>query len=277
MRRRHSPLAGGQVIPFPLMNGRAERPLPSNMSVAFDRVRFGYDDTGHPVLRDVSFDVPAGRMVALAGHVGAGKRSCARLLQRLWDVEGGSVRIGGADIRDLPPAVLRDLVAIVPRTCQLAHEPLRDLFRLARPGAPDADIEDAARSAQVHEAILRLPRGYDAPAETWVSLLSAGERQRLALACAVMGRAPILILDELANRQGVDDEAAWAAALTRVRQDRTILLIAQRLETLKLCDWIVVLEQGTVVEEGRHDHLVNWNDRYAGLIATGTLACHTLT
>ncbi len=270
MRSRHSPLAKGQVIPFPLLTGRGARLAPSNMSVAFDAVCFGYEDIGQPVLREVSFDVPAGQMVALAGHAGAGKRSCARLLQRLWDVEQGAVRIGGADIRDLPPAMVRDLVAIVPRTCRLPHEPLRDVFRLARPGAPDADIEQAARLAQVHKAIVRLPEGYDTPAEGWAALLTAGERQRLALACAVLAKAPILILDEVAG-QSVADAIAWTAALSRVREGRTVLVIAQRLDTLKLCDWIVVLEQGTVVEEGRHDHLVAWRDRYAGLIAAHTL------
>lgn len=271
MRSRHSSLAVGQVIPFPLLKGRGARSAPSNMSVAFDDVRFGYEDTGQPVLRGVSFDVPAGQMVALAGHAGAGKRSCARLLQRLWDAEGGSVRIGGADVRDLPPAMVRDLVAIVPRTCRLPHEPLRDVFRLARPGAPDADIEQAARLAEIHAAIERLPAGYDTPAEAWAGLLTAGERQRLALACAVLGRAPILILDELAARQTAEDEAAWTQAVAQVRRGRTVLLIAQRLDTLRLCDWIVVLEQGAVVEEGRHEHLVAWKDRYAGLIAAHTL------
>ena len=270
MRGRHSSLARGQVIPFPLLNGRA-RTVPANMSVAFEGVRFGYADTGQTALRDISFDVPAGQMVALVGHAGAGKRSCARLLQRLWDAEAGCVRIGGADIRDLPPAMLRDLVTIVPRTCRLPHEPLRDLFRLARPGAPDVEIEAAARLAQVHDQILRLPDGYDTPAEAWALLLTAAERQRLALACAVLGRAPILILDELVGGQADEDERLWAAALAQVRRGRTVMVIAQRLETARLCDWIVVLEQGMVVEEGRHDHLAAWKDRYAGLIASHTL------
>ena len=269
MRGRHSVLAQGQVIPFPLLNGHGVRPAPSNMAVSFDTVRFGYE--GHPALQDVSFDIPAGQMVALVGHAGAGKHSCARLLQRLWDVEGGSVSIGGADVRDLPPAVVRDLVAFVPRACRLPHEPIRVLFRLARPGVAQAQIEDAARLAQMHETILRLPEGYDTPATAWAGLLTAGERQRLALACAVLGRAPILILDEMATGQGDGDEAAWAAAVSRVRHGRTVLLIGQRLETAKLADWIVVLEQGAVVEEGRHDRLVTWNDRYAGLIAAGML------
>ncbi len=271
MRGHQSVLAHGQVISFPMPSGRSARPAPSNMAVSFDKVSFGYQDTGHPILRDVSFDIPAGRMVALTGHAGAGKRSCARLLQRLWDVESGSVRVGGVDIRDLPPAVVRDLVAVVPRTCRLPHELVRDLFRLARPGAAAAEIEDAARLAQVHETILRLPQGYDTPASVWAGLLTAGERQRLALACAVLGRAPILILDETVAGQGTDDEAAWTAAVARVRHGRTVLLIGQRLETVKLADWIVVLEQGTVVEEGRHDHLVAWKDRYTRLIATHTL------
>ena len=271
MRGRHSVLAQGQVIPFPLLNGHGVRPAPSNMAVSFDNVRFGYQDTGHPALRGVSFDIPAGQMVSLVGHAGAGKRSCARLLQRLWDVEGGSVRIGGADIRDLPPAVLRDLVAVVPRICRLPYEPVRALFRLSRPGAADAEIEDVARLAQVHETILGLPEGYDTPACVWAGLLTAGERQRVALACAVLGRAPILVLDEMVAGESTRDEVAWIAAVSRVRHGRTVLLIGQRLETVKLADWIVVLEQGAVVEEGRHDRLVTWNDRYAGLIAAHTL------
>jgi ABC-type multidrug transport system fused ATPase/permease subunit len=271
MRGHHSVLAHGQVISFPMPSGRSARPAPSNMAVSFDQVSFGYQDTGHPVLRDVSFDIPAGRMVALTGHAGAGKRSCIRLLQRLWDVESGAVRIGGTDVRDLPPAGLRDLFAVVPRSCRLPHEPVRDLFRLVRPGAPDRDIEAAARLCRVHETILRLPDGYDTPAELWATRLTAGERQRLALACAVLGRAPILILDELAAPQSAVDEQAWAEAVAQVRRGRTVLLIGRRLDTLKQADWIVVMEQGTVVEEGRHDHLIAWNDRYTRLIATHTL------
>jgi len=240
------------------------RPLP--MSVYFEDVRFGQDAIGRDILKGVSFDIPAGEMMALAGHAGAGKRSCASLLLRQWDAEAGTVRIGDADIRDLPPAALRAMIALVPPDGGLGNACLLDSFRRARPDASAAEIEDAARQAGVHDVITALPQGYETPADVWDERLAAGERQRIGIACIMLMKAPIVILHETPARLNMADEQALQAALTQLRRGRTVLLISHRLSTLKLADNIVVLEQGVVVEEGRHAHLLAWNDRYARLL-----------
>lgn len=240
--------------------------IPSKMSVSFQDVRFGYKAIGRDVLKGVSFDIPAGRMVALVGHAGAGKRSCAHLLLRRHEVEGGAVRIGHTDIRDLPPATLRDLVSLAPQADEPGDACLLGHFRQARPGVTFEEIEAAARQAQVHEVIAALPQGYETPMRS--EQLTAGERQRISIARTMLGKAQIVILHETASRLNAADAQALQTALSHLRRGRTVLLISHRLSTLKLADNIVVIEQGVVVEEGRHDHLVAWNDRYTRLLET---------
>jgi ATP-binding cassette subfamily C protein CydCD len=244
----------------------AGRAIPSKMPVSFQDVRFGYKAIGRDVLKGVSFDIPAGRMVALVGHAGAGKRSCAHLLLRRHEVEGGAVRIGHTDIRDLPPATLRDLVSLAPQADEPGDACLLDHFRQARPGVTFEEIEAAARQAQVHEVIAALPQGYETPMRS--EQLTAGERQRISIARTMLGKAQIVILHETASRLNAADAQALQTALSHLRRGRTVLLISHRLSTLKLADNIVVIEQGVVVEEGRHDHLVAWNDRYTRLLET---------
>ena len=248
MHDRHSAFPDAPAYTQAQVEDRGQKPRPSDMSIGFHDVHFGYDG-GHTVLKGISFDIPAGKMIALTGHLGAGKRSCARLLTRLWDVSGGRVRIGGTDVRDLPLKTLRELVAYVPREGSFA----------TLPEANDAERREAARIAEIDDL--------DALPET----LSPGERQRLALAAAILSQAPILILDEPASRLSAADELAWRRAVANVRRGRTVLLIAHRLATLRMADAIVVIERGEVVEEGKHEHLLAWNDRYTALIANQTI------
>jgi ABC-type multidrug transport system fused ATPase/permease subunit len=236
------------------------------MSVYFNDVRFGQEAIGRDILKGVSFDIPAGEMMALAGHAGAGKRSCASLLLRHWEAEAGTVRIDDADIRDLPPATLRAMITLVPPDGGLGNTCLLDAFRQARPDASAEEIKDAAQQVRVHDVIAALPQGYETPYDIWSERLTAGERQRIAIARILLGKTPIVILHETPARLNADDAQALQAALSQLRRGRTVLLISHRLSTLKLADNIVVLEQGVVVEEGRHAHLVAWNDRYARLL-----------
>lgn len=250
------------VISFPQIDGRAR----AASAISFEAVRFGPAHAGPEVLKGISFEIAAGQMVALTGTAGAGKSCCAHLMRHPWEVAGGVIRLDGRNIRDLSPAALNDLVAVVPQVCALRHERLRDNFALARPESSIAEIEAAARQAQVHDVIVRLPQGYDTAYEVWSERLSAGERHRVALTCALLKKTPVLVVDETLSALTVTDELAWQMALTQIRPGRTLLVISRRVSTLRRADWIVVLEQGVVVEEGRHDQLVAWHDCYARLI-----------
>ncbi len=272
MHSRFSELKQNPVYPLPRQETGVVKPMPARMPVRFEDVRFGYEALGRDVLKGIGFTIPAGQMVALVGQAGAGKSTCARLLQRLWMAEVGTVRIGAMDVKALSMAVLRDLVAVVPQECSLHPDSsVREALRLGKPDATPAEVETAARQTQVHEVILRLPQGYGTAYETWREHLTAGERQRIAMARALLGKAPVVILHETASRLNTADEKALQQTLLHLRHHRTVLLISHRLSTIRMADNIIVLEDGVIVEEGRHDHLVAWNDRYAHLIATGAL------
>jgi ATP-binding cassette subfamily C protein CydCD len=246
-------------------HGAAARPAAA--AVQFEDVRFGYGGERGEVLRGLTFEVRAGQMVALVGRSGAGKSTCANLLMRFWDAESGHVRIGGVDVRDLPMRTLRQMVAMVPQDVHLFHESVADNIRLGRPEATLDEVRRAARIAQADSFIMNLPEGYDTQCGERGARLSGGERQRIAIARAVLCDAPILILDEAASNLDAENERALQAALAQVRQDRTVLVIAHRQSTIRAADWIVVLENGKEVEEGRHHQLVTWNDRFTRLIA----------
>jgi ABC-type multidrug transport system fused ATPase/permease subunit len=238
----------------------------ADTSVRFSEVRFRYAGRRCDALNGTDFEVPAGKMVALVGHSGAGKSTCANLLMRHWDVTGGRISIGGRDVRNLPLETLRSLVAMVPKNVRLEQGTIADTICLGRPGATLEDVERAAHAAQIQEAIKRLPQAYDSSCGELSAGLSPGERQRVAIARAILHNPPVLILDE--DSSLLEDEIPFHAALAEVRQERTLLVIARRLSTIRAADWIVVLEQGRVVEEGEHDDLILWNDRYARLIAS---------
>jgi len=241
---------------------------PSEASVQFERVGFGYGGERGPVLRDVSFTIRPGETVALVGHSGAGKSTCANLLLRLWDADTGAVRIGGVDGRDLPLGTLRTLIAAVPQDVHLFNETVADNIRLGCPDASPADVERAARLAQAHDFITALPQGYDTICGERGARLSGGQRQRLAIARAILRDAPILILDEAVSNLDAENERALHAAMTEVRRNRTVLVVAHRLSTIRSADRIVVLDAGRIVEHGRHDDLLARGGTYARLIAT---------
>jgi len=231
--------------------------------VTFADVTFGYGQA--PVLRDVSLEVSAGETIALVGATGAGKSTLARLLARLYDVQAGAVRIDGVDVRQIGSPDLRRLVTLVPQDVFLFADTLRDNIRYGDPAADDAQVEAAARRAQAHDFIARLPRGYDSQAGELGAMLSGGQKQLVAFARALLADPRILVLDEATANVDAHTESLIQHALDDIRRDRTTLIIAHRFSTLRKADRIVVVEDGQIVGQGSHEDLLSSNPAYQRL------------
>lgn len=236
--------------------------------VRFDTVTFAYRSNLRPAVREVSFEIRPGETVALVGHSGAGKSTCANLLLRFWDVTGGSVSVGGHDVRDFPQEDLRRLMTLVPQNTFLFNTSLRDNIRLGRADASDEEIEAAARAAQAHDFIVTLPDGYDTVAGELGARMSGGQRQRIAIARALLKDAPILVMDEAVSNLDAASEQAVSQAMDEARHGRTTLIIAHRLSTIRTADRIVVISDGRVAETGTHEELLATGGAYVELLAS---------
>ena len=265
--------------PAPVTDAPGATPPDSEVEprVTFTGVTFGYPGGGTPALQDVSLEIAPGETVALVGHSGAGKTTCASLLMRFWDTDAGTIAIGGYDVRQLPQHSLRELIAWVPQDIYLFNTSLRENIRMARPGATDAEVEKAARTALAHEFITEMPRGYDTVAGERGVQMSGGQRQRIAIARALLKDSPVLVLDEAVSSLDTRNEQELNLALHAVRQGRATLVIAHRLSTIRSADRIVVLEEGRVVEQGTHDELLAHGRVYRSLIAAQTEAAHRIS
>ena len=241
--------------------GVADRPgaVPLTVSggeIRFDAVRFHYGTHGTPLYDGLSVTITAGQRVGLVGRSGSGKTTFVKLIQRLYDVSGGHVRIDGQDVAGATQASLRAQVAIVPQEPVLFHRSLAENIAYARPGASPEEIERAARLANAHDFIARLPKGYATLVGERGVKLSGGERQRVALARAFLADAPILILDEATSSLDSESEALVQEAMERLMRGRTALVIAHRLSTVRALDRILVFDRGRVVEDGAHAALM---------------------
>jgi len=235
--------------------------------IAFDAVSFGYKNAADKLYRDFSLEIAPGETVALVGPTGSGKTTFVKLVQRLYDVDGGAIRIDGQDVRAVTQASLRQSIALVPQDPALFHRSLRENIAYAKADASLEQIIEAAKRARAHEFIEKLPLGYETEVGERGVKLSGGERQRVALARAFLADAPILILDEATSSLDVETEREVQAAMAELKQGRTTIVIAHRLSTIREADRILVFEQGRIVEQGKHAELINAKGLYARLNA----------
>jgi ATP-binding cassette subfamily B protein len=234
----------------------------SGAQVRFEAVRFAYDPA-RPILHELSFEIPAGKTVAVVGASGAGKSTLARLLYRFYDVGGGRITVDGQDIRDVTQDSLRRAIGIVPQDTVLFNDTVAYNIAYGRTGATQAEIESAAKAARIHDFIVAQPKGYDTLVGERGLKLSGGEKQRVAIARTLLKNPPILIFDEATSALDSANERAIQAEIRSAAEGRTTLVIAHRLSTVVEAHEILVMEAGRVVERGPHASLLAQGGVYA--------------
>jgi len=235
--------------------------------IRFEDITFRYENKQRALYQGFNLTIRPGERVALVGATGSGKSTLVKLLQRLYDLNGGRIVIDGQDVAHVEQGSLRRAIAIVPQDPALFHRTIAEDIRYGRPDATDAEVETAAARARAHEFIAALPKGYDTLVGERGVKLSGGERQRVAIARAFLADAPILVLDEATSSLDVETERKVQEAVEALMAGRTTIVIAHRLSTVRAADRILVFEKGRVVEEGRHDELVARGGAYARLNA----------
>jgi ATP-binding cassette subfamily B protein len=236
----------------------ADRFDPDGYDIVFENVGFAYDD--EQVLRGVSFTAKEGEVTALVGPSGSGKSTCARLAAGLWNINEGTIRVGGVDISSVDPEVLLTDYSMVFQDVMLFDDTVMENIRLGRHGASDEEVLAAAEAANCDEFVRKLPGGYRTPIGENGAKLSGGERQRISIARALLKNAPIVLLDEATASLDVENETKVQGALSRLLSGKTVLVIAHRMRTVEAADKIVVLSDGRVAEEGSPAELLNNKD-----------------
>jgi thiol reductant ABC exporter CydC subunit len=253
--------------PIPVTDGPGVPLQDGPAALALEKVSFTYPGQTRRALSDVSFTIPAGKTVALVGTSGAGKTTTAQLLMRFWDPDNGRITLNGADLKAYKLDELRKMIALVAQDTYLFNDTLRANILIARPDASETELQAAIRHASLAELVATLPDGLDSPVGERGTSLSGGQRQRVAIARAFLKDAPILILDEATSHLDAVNEQAVRRALDLLQTDRTTIVIAHRLSTVRDADQIVVLDQGRVAEVGTHSALVMKGGLYARLVS----------
>lgn len=238
---------------------------PTTFDVEFSEVEFAYTE-GIPAVDRVSFHLPQGTVTGLVGPSGGGKSTLAQLLLRFYEPQGGTIRIGGVDIREIPPARLMELVAYVFQDSVLFTDTIENNIRMGNTRATMKEVEQAARNAGIHEVIQALPQGYQTVVGRDDAYLSGGEKQRLAIARVFLKDAPIIILDEATAYADAENEAKIQAAFAKLAQNKTVLMIAHRLKTVERADQILVMDKGKLVGAGTHEELLTGCETYKHLV-----------
>ena len=256
-----------QVMDAPLLEVKENFEIPADNSVEFKDVSFTYEGSDLPALEHVSFKVEAGETVALVGPSGGGKTTVASLIPRFWDVDSGSVEVGGVDVRNIDPHVLMDRIAFVFQNSRLFKASIEDNVKAARPDASIEEVKAALSAAQCDNIIEKLPDGISTIIGSKGIHLSGGEQQRIALARAILKDAPIIVLDEATAFADPENEMLIQKAFRNLTKDRTVIMIAHRLSTVVSADRIIVLDQGKIIESGSHDELLKAKGKYAQMWA----------
>ena len=248
------------ILEAPEMERPESGDVPEGNSLSLTNVHFSYKDT--EVLHGVSLEIPEGSFVALVGPSGSGKSTIARLIASLWDVDGGSITLGGTDIREIPQEAYADKIAFVSQDNYLFNMSVRENIRLGRPGATDAEVEEAARQSGCHEFIVGLENGYDTLVGSSGGHLSGGERQRISIARAMLKAAPVVILDEATAYTDPENEAVIQRSVSKLTQGKTLIVIAHRLSTIVDADRIYVVKDGLIDDSGTHEELLSHHGLY---------------
>jgi subfamily B ATP-binding cassette protein MsbA len=252
-----------QVLDTPstvLEHAKARVLPPFSREIVYEHVSFHYDS--QPALRNVSLTIPFGETLAVVGPSGGGKTTFVNLLPRFHDPNGGRIKIDGLDVKHVTFASLRGQIGLVTQETFLFNDTVRANIALGKPEAEFAEIVEAAKSANAHAFISRLPKGYDTVIGERGDLLSGGERQRLAIARALLKNPPILLFDEATSQLDAQSEHLITEALERLRANRTVILVAHRLSTVRLAHRIVLIQEGRIVEHGSHDELLHKSPLY---------------
>ena len=253
-----------EIMDHPIQTG-STRLTNAGCDIVFDHVGFAYN-TGETVLKDVSFTAKQGEVTALVGPSGGGKTTVSRLAARFWDINKGTITVGGRDISNVEPETLLSLYSIVFQDVTLFNNTIMENIRIGRKDASDEEVLAAARMANCEEFAARLPQGYDSMIGENGCELSGGERQRISIARAFLKNAPIILLDEATASLDVENETLIQSALSRLIKDKTVLVIAHRMRTVSSADKVIVLADGTVAEQGPPDELLRTGTIYPHMV-----------